>query len=189
MLRTMTAMPTIREEIKKVQNVNDIKKVANEILTKDRNEMEREISKSNRSGKVSGFGFHFQPIVLLNRDTIEIGALEYLQSPILQKYAVDSNLYAGDSNSVIRFLFESRGIYTNTWGTDFVSGYQRNAITPESLAELEPPGSDLKAIVEKFQKVKNDSPKIRNQYCEELRQASWKATNKTTTSTLPSAIR
>jgi hypothetical protein len=167
LLRAMTSEATIRAPLREAQTVPEILNAGETLLKSDKAEIEKRIAAANRSQTNPGFDFHFQA-ALLRKDKLDSKLRNpVLRSPILLRYAVDSEIYGGASNAMIRFLFESRGISTATWGTDMIAGYQREGVSAAEIANLEPPGSRFAAI------VKGTANKTA---CEELRRLSLVAT-------------
>ncbi len=152
-----------------IQGVSDserLNQLANVRLAGKKNDIRKEVEKSNRSNSLERMNFNFRSKLFRDKTQMPDKRLTKLKSLILRKYVVDLEDHGSTVIPMTRFLFESRGIPIGSWSTDVVAGYQRQAVGLSELIKGEPAHGGLRSLL-------NSS----GETCEALRLASLGATS------------
>lgn len=131
-----------------------------------RREIQKEAETSNETGALERMNFDFRPRILADRKSVLPEKLNTLESMLLRRFAIDTELHGGALLPATRFLFEARRIPIASWSTDVVGGYQRQSIGIFELLKKEPAGGALRAAMNRPGNI-----------CENLRAASLAATS------------
>lgn len=106
---------------------------------------------------------------------------------LYNRYIVDTEMRGmrtSTANPTLRYLFESRGIPTDSWGmTPSAGDYHRTTLSVRDLVDAESPGSELRRQYESF--GMNSNKPRREPFCAWLRQRSLTALTPATTSATP----